>query len=164
MTHDQDEALSLADRIVVMKDGVAQQVGTPQQVYGQPANLAVARFMGYRNELNLEIAAQHNSRIDLKGQGIAISGVAQGTVGASIVAAMRPDDFTVVANGAAAGNILTAPVESIEYYGRETLFMLRLVGQSPLFVRAQGNARVGDLMTVSIPPERVLVYPSDRAA
>ena len=164
VTHDQDEALSLADRIVVMKDGLAQQVGTPQQVYGQPANIAVARFMGYRNELNLEIAAQRNGRIDLKGQGIAITGVAQETVGARIVAAMRPDDFTIVENGASVGNILTAPVESIEYYGRETLFMLRLVGQSPLFVRAQGNARVGDLMTVSIPPERVLVYPSDRTA
>src|SRR5437764_7315477 len=49
VTHDQDEALSLADRIVVMKDGVVQQIATPQMVYGQPANLAVARFMGYRN-------------------------------------------------------------------------------------------------------------------
>src|SRR6202000_57756 len=45
VTHDQDEALSLADRIVVMKDGTVQQVGTPQEVYGQPANLSVARFM-----------------------------------------------------------------------------------------------------------------------
>ena len=49
VTHDQDEALSLADRIVVMKDGVVQQVAAPQEVYAQPANLDVARFMGYRN-------------------------------------------------------------------------------------------------------------------
>src|SRR5215470_12261997 len=55
VTHDQDEALSLADRIVVMKDGVAQQVASPQEVYAQPANLHVARFMGYRNVLELAI-------------------------------------------------------------------------------------------------------------
>ena len=53
VTHDQDEALSLADRIVVMKDGVVQQIAAPSDVYGQPANLHVARFMGYRNVLEL---------------------------------------------------------------------------------------------------------------
>src|SRR3954470_5142612 len=55
VTHDQDEALSLADRIVVMKDGVVQQIGTPPEVYGQPSNLHVARFMGYRNVLELDV-------------------------------------------------------------------------------------------------------------
>ncbi len=55
VTHDQDEALSLADRIVVMNDGVVQQVGTPEELYAQPANLHVARFMGYRNVLALDV-------------------------------------------------------------------------------------------------------------
>ena len=55
VTHDQDEALSLADRIVVMKDGVVQQIGAPPEVYSQPANLHVARFMGYRNVLELAV-------------------------------------------------------------------------------------------------------------
>ncbi len=58
VTHDQDEALSLADRIVVMKDGVVQQIGPPIEVYAQPANLHVARFMGYRNVLELDVAAR----------------------------------------------------------------------------------------------------------
>src|ERR1051325_2066762 len=51
VTHDQDEALSLADRIVVMKDGVVRQVGTPEELYHRPANIDVARFMGFRNEM-----------------------------------------------------------------------------------------------------------------
>ena len=55
VTHDQDEALSLADRIVVMKDGVVQQVANPHDVYAQPANLHVARFMGYRNVLAAQL-------------------------------------------------------------------------------------------------------------
>ena len=174
VTHDQDEALSLADRIVVMKDGVAQQVGTPQAVYGQPRNLAVARFMGYRNELLLDVgaaagadAARPAGTVALQASGIAIRGTAQGTLGDKAVAAMRPDDFTVVAsaaNAASAGNTLSAPVASVEYYGRETLFMLKLPGQAPLFVRAQGSARVGDVLTVAIPPERVLAYPAEQAS
>src|SRR6185312_4295456 len=53
VTHDQDEALSLADRIVVMKDGKVQQIAAPADVYAQPANLHVARFMGYRNVIAL---------------------------------------------------------------------------------------------------------------
>ncbi|HXI54986.1 MAG TPA: ABC transporter ATP-binding protein [Polyangia bacterium] len=177
VTHDQDEALSLADRIVVMKDGVAQQIGTPQAVYGQPRNLAVARFMGYRNELVLDVGAAAGAggatpagTVVLQAAGISICGTAQGALGGKAVAAMRPDDFTIVASvasgagAASAGNTLSAPVASVEYYGRETLFMLKLAGQAPLFVRAQGSARVGDVLTVAIPPERVLAYPAEPAA
>src|SRR5881392_1158385 len=58
VTHDQDEALSLADRIVVMKDGVVQQIASPYEIYAQPANLQVARFMGYRNVLELDVARE----------------------------------------------------------------------------------------------------------
>src|SRR5579871_6179656 len=54
VTHDQDEALSLADRIVVLREGVVQQVAPPHEVYTQPANLHVARFMGYRNVIDFE--------------------------------------------------------------------------------------------------------------
>src|ERR1700751_5686251 len=55
VTHDQDEALSLADRIVVMKDGAVRQVAVPAEVYANPSDLDVARFMGYRNEIALTV-------------------------------------------------------------------------------------------------------------
>src|SRR5204863_5730454 len=70
VTHDQDEALSLADRIVVMKDGVMQQVATPQEVYAQPSNLDVARFMGYRNVIALDVEKTDGDRVTVSGQGI----------------------------------------------------------------------------------------------
>jgi putative spermidine/putrescine transport system ATP-binding protein len=62
VTHDQDEALSLADRIVVLKDGVTQQIGTPEALYGRPANLDVAKFMGYQTLLELPVAAASGGR------------------------------------------------------------------------------------------------------
>ena len=54
VTHDQEEALSLADRLVVLREGAVQQIGTPEEVYAQPVNSYVASFMGYRNLLDAD--------------------------------------------------------------------------------------------------------------
>lgn len=164
VTHDQDEALSLADRIVVMKDGIAQQIDTPQMVYSHPTNLSVARFMGYRNELKVDVVEQGTGQVRIKGPGVSLSGTAHGKLVGKAIASMRPDDFSIVAEDSGAANTLTAMVESVEYYGRETLFMLRTMDHSQLFVRAQGNTKVGESLTVSIAPERVLVYPVEQAS
>src|SRR5581483_9814152 len=75
VTHDQDEALSLADRIVVMKDGVVQQIAPPRDVYLQPANLHVARFMGYRNIVELPIEREEGDRVVLGGTDLYLTGV-----------------------------------------------------------------------------------------
>src|SRR5438270_9073183 len=74
VTHDQDEALSLADRIVVMKDGVVQQIATPHDVYAQPANLHVANFMGYRNVVELDIVREEGNRVELSGPDMRLIG------------------------------------------------------------------------------------------
>ncbi|MGK5079832.1 ABC transporter ATP-binding protein [Janthinobacterium sp. HLX7-2] len=164
VTHDQDEALSLADRIVVMKDGLVQQVGTPQEVYAQPANLSVARFMGYRNELLLDVAHKSSGSIHLTGPGIELHGVPQHGIGARAAVSIRPEEFSICAPGQQAANSITARVEAVEYYGRESLFMLRTQDSTRLFVRTEGTAQPGDNMTVSVPPERVLAYPSEQVA
>ena len=67
VTHDQDEALSLADRIVVMKDGVVQQIAhSAARCTAQPANLHVARFMGYRNVLHVDVAEERGDRVTVR--------------------------------------------------------------------------------------------------
>ncbi|MBI2771711.1 MAG: ABC transporter ATP-binding protein [Burkholderiales bacterium] len=159
VTHDQDEALSLADRIVVMKDGVVQQVDTPAAVYSQPSNLAVARFMGYRNELRLSASVSDGS-VELAGAGVRLSAPQAGTAlaSASAVACIRPDDLGFADPDSAQGNRIEATVEGVEYYGKESLFMLRTQDKTPLFVRSVGTARAGDAVLLSVKPERVLVY------
>jgi putative spermidine/putrescine transport system ATP-binding protein len=77
---------------------------------------------------------------------------------------IRPEEFCICAPGERPANSITARVESVEYYGRESLFMLRTQDQTRLFVRAPGNASPGDDLTVSIPHERVLAYPAEQAA
>ena len=94
VTHDQDEALSLADRIVVMKDGVAQQIAPPEEVYLQPSNLDVARFMGYRNVLELDVAGEDGDRVTLDRTRDPAYRHAQAAArqGARAAVAMRPDE------------------------------------------------------------------------
>ena len=157
VTHDQDEALSLADRIVVMKDGAVQQIAAPPEVYAQPANLAVARFMGYRNVLELDVTGNDGGRVGLAGPGITLQGVAKQPIGAGrAVAAIRPEEFTV---GAAEGaNTIAGRVDNVEYSGRDALLDLVTASGAVLHVRGPVSIRRGDDVRVHVPPERVLVY------
>src|SRR5438270_8440228 len=96
VTHDQDEALSLADRIVVMKDGLVQQVAGPEEVYAQPSNLHVARFMGYRNVVTLNVVKLEGGKVILEGAGLQLEGSAKaGLSGGRSSAAIRPEDLAV---------------------------------------------------------------------
>src|SRR6476619_5111100 len=93
VTHDQEEALSLADRIVVMKDGLVQQVAGPEEVYAQPANIHVARFMGYRNVIELNVTGKADGRVTLDGLGLKLQGTAKQPVDhGKVYVATRPED------------------------------------------------------------------------
>src|SRR5450830_578194 len=167
VTHDQDEALSLADRIVVMKDGKVQQIGTPPEVYGQPSNLAVARFMGYRNELVLDVVAQDAQTVTLAGPGINLVGIPKMRLSGRAAVSIRPEEFSICAPGSSSsdvGNSLSARVESVEYYGRESLFMLRTQDNTRLYVRAEGKASPGETIRVAVAADRVLAYPFEQVA
>ena len=160
VTHDQDEALSLADRIVVMKDGAVQQIAAPPEVYAQPANLAVARFMGYRNVLELDVTGTDGARVELAGPGIALQGVAKQPIeGRRAAAAIRPEEIAV---GAAEGaNTIAGRVDNVEYSGRDALLDVVTASGAVLHVRGPVSIRRGDQVRVHVPPERVLVYRPD---
>ncbi|MEJ7138015.1 ABC transporter ATP-binding protein [Amphibiibacter pelophylacis] len=160
VTHDQDEALSMADRIVVMKEGVVQQVGTPEEVYEQPTNLHVARFMGYRNVLKGELQLTNaTGQVAVQVGGL----VWQGSVprGLSLPErravhiALRPEDIIPVS--AQANGAVPAEVKAMEYGGRESLLSLN-TASGPLFARMQGHYHVGQHLHISVPSARALVY------
>jgi len=159
VTHDQDEALSLADRIVVMKDGVVQQIGTPIEVYAQPANLHVARFMGYRNVLAVDVTEDENGRVRVAGPDIALTGIAKQPMGKRAAVAIRPEE--IVVGGATGENLIAGRVDNVEYGGRDSLLDIVTPSGTMLHARGPVTIRRGDEVRVHVPVERTLVYPAE---
>jgi spermidine/putrescine transport system ATP-binding protein len=98
VTHDQEEALSMSDRVVVMHQGRVQQLGTPREIYEQPANLFVARFIGEINQLVGEIVAvDGNKEYEVKVEGMQWTLHAEHNfkVGDKVSVLLRPEDLRV---------------------------------------------------------------------
>jgi putative spermidine/putrescine transport system ATP-binding protein len=160
VTHDQDEALSLADRIVVLNHGVVQQIATPREVYGEPANLDVARFMGYRNVLDLMVEEENGDKVTVGGNGLRLTGVVKQKLGGRrAFAAIRPEEITI----GSGPNVITGRVDYVEYCGRDSLIDVRTDDGVLLHARTTGRAAPGETVQLTIPPERVLVYPHEAA-
>jgi putative spermidine/putrescine transport system ATP-binding protein len=159
VTHDQDEALSMADRIVVLREGIVQQIGAPEEVYARPANLHVARFMGFRNLFELDVASQDGDEVILRGPWGELRGtVKQELGGRRAVAAIRPDE--IVIGPAEAANAIAGEVHGVEYYGRERLIEIAVAGGARLYARTNTSVELGATVHAAAPPERVLVYPA----
>jgi putative spermidine/putrescine transport system ATP-binding protein len=154
VTHDQEEALSLADRLVVLREGTVQQIGTPEEVYAQPVNSYVASFMGYRNLLDVTVTSAAASSVTVAGEGVRLTG--RGTLtGGPAKVAIRPEDFVV---GDGTENALDVTVEIVEYHGRELSVSARLATGVPVYFRTDKRLAPGDTARIGVPAERVLVF------
>ena len=159
VTHDQDEALSLADRIVVMKDGVVQQIDIPQRIYAHPANLQVARFMGYRNVIEMDVQAVSGGRVELRDREIRLTGTSmQPLPGTKAMVALRPEEI-VVGGGPGGLNTIAVRIEGVEYGGRDSLVSVVTATGAQLYLRTAQPVARGDALSIHVPPERALVYP-----
>lgn len=101
VTHDQEEALSLADRIVVLRDGSIRQAGTPEELFSRPDHLDVADFMGFRNKFTGRVVSVEDGGAELKVGSALVRGRVRGPlqVGDLATLAVRPDDVVAVAPG-----------------------------------------------------------------
>ena len=156
VTHDQQEALSLADRLVVLRDGRVQQVGTPEEIYAHPTSAYVAGFMGYRNLLKLDVAGENGDLVRLQEPGLVLEGVnGRGHPGKQAIAAIRPEDFTLDAGGP---NQVEVTIEVVEYQGRE-LSVEAITGSGrKLHFRTPNRLKPGERVVLGVKPERVLVF------
>ena len=162
VTHDQEEALSVADRIVVMNHGVIEQVGTPLQVYREPASAFVADFVGRINALPARTAdggvlqlGQH--RIPVRHDSAA---------GRDVTVYLRPED--VLARPIAPGepHVFTAQIQAIEFLGAYCLVTVQAdaLGGHPLQVVLSLNflseqaLEVGSSLPLKLLPERLRVF------
>ena len=163
VTHDQVEALSLSDWVVVMKDGVLIQAGPPQEIHDQPANVFVADFMGFRNFFPTRVTALGAERlVEAEANGMALRGRTRHTFtpGASAVAAIRPDDV-LIGGDAGTPNTFRGTVDIVEYLGREDEAIVRLESGARLWVRTGSRVAPGESVGVTFPPDRVVFLPAE---
>ncbi|WP_329138746.1 ABC transporter ATP-binding protein [Streptomyces sp. NBC_01476] len=164
VTHDQDEALSVSDRILVMDQGRVRQIGTPAEVYEEPADLFVAGFVGTANILPATVVEADGTCAVVRLDGVAgPDGVLKvphrsrelGPVSICV----RPENVEIRRAEAADGTepgAITVPVESSSYLGDHYRYGVT-VGGSPLTVSTTRRVGTGTL-TVRFPPEDVRIY------
>ena len=159
VTHDQEEALIMSDRIAVMNDGRLEQVGAPEALYERPGTCFVADFLAVRNILEAEVVELSGGRALLRSTGgLALHAQDDGgyTKGARVVIGLRPERFRFEADEA---NTLHGVIEDEIYLGDRTDWRVR-VGQELLTV-AEGAASAahrkrGDAVSVGFPAAAVL--------
>jgi putative spermidine/putrescine transport system ATP-binding protein len=116
VTHDQEEALSMSDRVVVMHDGRAEQIGTPFEVYNFPRTRFVASFVGTLNVLDAEIRDRAAGRVVVEGHDLTVARPLDGAErGGRLQVALRPE--AIALDGPADANRLVATVVDVSYLG-----------------------------------------------
>ena len=133
VTHDQEEALTMSDRIAVMSKGRILQVGTPNEIYERPLNRTVADFIGETNFLEADPFAGGARLAD--GQVLSLAGMPES---GRITLAIRPERVSLTDSGNLAGE-----VEEVVYIGTDTLYLLKVAGQSGFRVHQQNRAGSG---------------------
>ena len=153
----------MADRLVVLREGEVQQVGTPEELYEKPTNWYVADFMGYRNLIDMQVSrVNDDGTVTVAGGGFSLVGSPQGAVkaGDKVRVAIRPEDF-VVGAGASVPNATDVTVGVVEYLGREYVFDAGVAGGASVHIKDEQHPGAGSSLTIGVPTRRVLVYPSE---
>ena len=163
VTHDQEEALTMADRIVVMNQGVIEQVGTPTEVYRKPTSAFVADFVGTTNFLPAVVISQNQVRV--AGIDLTCDLDVRPGAGHDVTLAIRPEDVVVRNVAASTPNAFPAKVAAIEFLGSFCRVSLAIGSDVTLLADFSINV-VRDLeiaegkeILIALPPERLRVFP-----
>ena len=172
VTHDQVEAMTLGDRVVVMKDGAVQQVGEPLELYNQPANKFVAGFIGSPamnfaavtvTEADGSLIAENSGlRIKLPDE---IAQRLRGHIGREVILGVRPEDLTVAGSADLDHPCFDAVIEVVEQLGSEILLDMK-VGESIMVASVEPTARVrvADKLRVAMRRSRLHVFDAQTEA
>ncbi len=157
VTHDQEEALTMSDRVAVMNQGRILQVGSPRAIYDHPAERFVANFIGETNFLEAEIVSAANGEATVRlSSGRTVRATAPEGVAPDgrVTVVIRPEHARLARGGSEAP--LSGRLENVVYFGTDTHYHLRLDGDVPFVVRMQNirdNAedfRAGERLAVEI--------------
>ncbi|TCP69608.1 ABC transporter ATP-binding protein [Baia soyae] len=169
VTHDQTEAMTMGDRVVVMKDGVIQQVAIPNELYHHPANLFVARFMGSPTMNVLDgILSEEDGLLFFIAEGArwkipaekASSLREKGYIGKSIILGFRPEALQDEPESPSRPNTFKAEIEMMEHTGSEMTLYLKGVGRGGMTARVKSPSeyRLGSQLTLSVKMDQVYIF------
>jgi spermidine/putrescine transport system ATP-binding protein/putrescine transport system ATP-binding protein len=157
VTHDQEEAMSMADRIAVMSQGRVQQIDTPVDLYQRPANMFVADFIGSSNRF---VGTRVFGGVDVPGLGYLPGETVEGSSSSHAVLVVRPEDMRLVTADDA---MISGTVLDTVFYGGSSRVALAVEGQeAPVLVSLQGaaSAERGSTAHVAWPAEKAVVLES----
>jgi putative spermidine/putrescine transport system ATP-binding protein len=168
VTHDQEEALSLSDRIVVMNEGRVEQIGTPFEIYNFPRTPFVASFVGTLSILHGRVADPAGGKIEVDGQEIVASrGLERARVGDACAVALRPE-IVSLGDGMGDGNRMHGTVQDVDFLGSIVRIRVRF-RDNAISLDTFNNPRLslpqrGQAVTVSFPREAVLALEAPSSA
>ncbi len=168
VTHDQDEALAMSNRIAVMRDGRITQIGTPAELYDQPRTAYVAGFIGSQNFFAGSIENVMGSLTTDDGHALFAQRCADGvTAGGRGLAAVRPENIKLLRNEPATqGNKIQATIIAISMLGDALEFVLRAATGEEYFARLPRNAETrlsqGDLIWMNWSTEHMALFPFEQ--
>ena len=156
VTHDQIEAMTLADRVVIMKQGVVQQVGSPIEIYDRPANAFVASFIG-NPAMNLMDGEVKDGTFTA--QNVEVTGLS--APDGPLTLGFRAEDATVVASAAQ----INAPIYTMELLGAATMVSVR-IGDALVSVKTDKSYRaaIGETVSIRVSPDHCHLFDSDSGA
>jgi multiple sugar transport system ATP-binding protein len=169
VTHDQIEAMTLADRIVVLRNGLVEQIGSPAEIYQRPRTLFVAGFIGSPNMNLIDVTvADGGDRWILSSRASDFTvpranfNLAAGT---KAVLGIRPPDMTIIESGQP-GNVIEGTVELVEFLGNEVLINLTLLGagnggQSITVLAAAQGPAAGAILRVALDEQRLHLFDAE---
>ncbi len=159
VTHDQIEAMTMADKIVVMHDGIVEQIGTPLELYDKPANLFVGGFIGSpaMNMIKGKLDPENPTRfLTADGTALPVANPPAEAKGRELVYGLRPEYISLDANG------LPGEIVVLEPTGYETHLTLRLGGSDLTCVfRERVTARPGETLRVAIDASHVHLFDAE---
>jgi iron(III) transport system ATP-binding protein len=164
VTHDQEEALTMSDRVVVMSKGRIEQIGTPDEIYGRPATAFVADFVGRMNFIPGKLLSDKS--VEVKGAKLDFTEAATIGKGAPVTVCIRPEDVILHRGNGRGSNKLDAQIGVMEFVGNHFSTVLHAANTnlnisadfSMNDVREFGLAS-GKMVPVRLPPERLRVFP-----
>ena len=168
VTHDQDEALSMSDRIAVFNKGEVRQLGSAREIYDEPENLFVAGFVGDNNTFGGIVTSQMPQGVTISAGGTQLVARSRGKLvpGSPVTVCLRPED--IIVNDAPAGQIGSwiGQLKELVYLGDHAKLVVEVADIGRLLVKTsvQFSGSAGDLVPLSVTPGRPIAFAAERIA